>query len=375
MIYLDNAATSYPKPQNVLAAVNAAGKNFSFNSGRGGYAESVKTAEKIFDVRKSLSDLFHAQPQNIAFTNNCTAALNTAIKGLIKPGDHVLISSLEHNAVLRPVFKLQKQGLIHYDVIPYSPDADTFLAQIRKMEKPNTRMVVMLYASNVFGVVNPVQQVGAYCKEKGWYFVLDVAQSAGILPVDMEQNNVTALCAPGHKGLYGMMGTGFVALQDGILPNSLFEGGTGSNSYDPEQPDFLPDRLEAGTLNNPGILSLGAGVQFINKKGMQWIHKQEMRLIAYLYEELKQMKDVTLYVPLEEMHVPVLSFNLKDYSSEEVASRLAQRHIAVRAGYHCAPSAHTFFGTGDRGTVRISPSVFTSFKECEFFLNSVKIID
>lgn len=375
MIYLDNAATSYPKPQNVLAAVNAAGKNFSFNSGRGGYAESVKTAEKIFDVRQSLSDLFHAQPQNIAFTNNCTAALNTAIKGLIKPGDHVLISSLEHNAVLRPVFKLQKQGLIHYDVIPYSPDVDTFLAQIRKMEKPNTRMVVMLYASNVFGVVNPVQQVGAYCKEKGWYFVLDVAQSAGILPVDMEQNNVTALCAPGHKGLYGMMGTGFVALQDGILPNSLFEGGTGSNSYDPEQPDFLPDRLEAGTLNNPGILSLGAGVQFINKKGMQWIHKQEMRLIAYLYEELKQMKDVTLYVPLEEMHVPVLSFNLKDYSSEEVASRLAQRHIAVRAGYHCAPSAHTFFGTGDRGTVRISPSVFTSFKECEFFLNSVKIID
>lgn len=375
MIYLDNAATSYPKPRSVLSAAGTANRNFAFNSGRGGYAESVLSAQKIFDVRIKIADFFGCQPQNVAFTSNCTSALNTAIKGLVKKGDHVLLSSLEHNAVYRPVYKLHAAGLIDYDMVDYSPDAEVFLQNIRRAEKANTSMVIMLYASNVFGVVHPVHAVGEYCKRKGWHFVLDAAQSAGILPLNMAEANVTALCAPGHKGLYGIMGTGFLAVQEGVLPDSLMEGGTGSNSYDPMQPDFLPDRLEAGTLNNPGILALGAGLDFINKTGIKALHTYEMHLTRYLYEELKKIDGATLYTSFEALGVPVLSFNYKDYSSEAVAAHLAQKRIAVRAGYHCAPCAHHFFGTDERGTVRLSPSVFTTSKECEYFLNSLKNMD
>lgn len=372
MIYLDNAATTYPKPFSVLETVYRANRKYAYNSGRGGYRESVQTAEKIFAVRDCLGRFFHCPEQNVVFTNNCTTAVNMALKGLLKPGDHVLISALEHNAVFRPIYKLAREGRITYDQVPYHPDPDRFLQNIRALEQPNTAMVAMLHASNVFGVVHPLGLVGDYCRRKGWLFVVDAAQSAGILPIDMQAMHISALCAPGHKSLFGTMGTGVLALADGISPDSLTEGGTGSHSFDPQMPPDLPDRLEAGTLNNPGILSLGAGVRFIEKTGRAEIHEYEMRLTRWLYEELAACPGIKLYTPPEHIGVPVLSFNVDDRTSEETAAYLAARQIAVRGGYHCAPCAHRFFGTDKRGTVRVSPGVFTGMNECEYFLNSVK---
>lgn len=372
MIYLDSAATTYPKPQNVYASVSDALRRYSFNSGRGGYRQSVDAAEKIFDVRIKLAEMFNCSEQNIAFTNNCTTAVNTAVRGLAKKGSHILISSLEHNAVWRTVCCLREDGICDFDIVEYSPDTEEFLNNIKEKEKSNTSMVVMLHASNVFGVVTPIKAIGDYCRQKGWYYIVDAAQSAGVLPIDMKECGISALCAPGHKGLYGIMGSGFLALSDLVLPAPLTCGGTGSNSADWRQPDDLPDRLEAGTLNNPGIISIGAGVDFINRKGIDKIYHHEMRLIEFMYKELEKTEGISLYTPFEQIKAPVLSFNVRDYHSEEAASRLAERQIAVRAGLHCAPLAHNSFKTSNRGTVRVSPCAFTTFHDCEYFLNSVK---
>lgn len=372
MIYLDSAATTYPKPQNVYASVSDALRRYSFNSGRGGYRQSVDAAEKIFDVRIKLAEMFNCSEQNIAFTNNCTTAINTAVRGLAKKGSHILISSLEHNAVWRTVCCLREDGICDFDIVEYSSDTEKFLNNIKEKEKSNTSMVVMLHASNVFGVVTPVKAIGDYCRQKGWYYIVDAAQSAGVLPIDMKDCGISALCAPGHKGLYGIMGSGFLALSDLVLPAPLTCGGTGSNSADWRQPDDLPDRLEAGTLNNPGIISIGAGVDFIKRKGIDKIYHHEMRLIEFMYKELEKTEGISLYAPFEQIKAPVLSFNVRDYHSEEAASRLAERQIAVRAGLHCAPLAHNSFKTSNRGTVRVSPCAFTTFHDCEYFLNSVK---
>lgn len=372
MIYLDSAATTYPKPQNVYASVSDALRRYSFNSGRGGYRQSVDAAEKIFDVRIKLAEMFNCSEQNIAFTNNCTTAINTAVRGLAKKGSHILISSLEHNAVWRTVCCLREDGISDFDIVEYSSDTEKFLNNIKEKEKSNTSMVVMLHASNVFGVVTPIKAIGDYCRQKGWYYIVDAAQSAGVLPIDMKDCGISALCAPGHKGLYGIMGSGFLALSDLVLPAPLTCGGTGSNSADWRQPDDLPDRLEAGTLNNPGIISIGAGVDFINRKGIDKIYHHEMRLIEFMYKELEKTEGISLYAPFEQIKAPVLSFNVRDYHSEEAASRLAERQIAVRAGLHCAPLAHNSFKTSNRGTVRVSPCAFTTFHDCEYFLNSVK---
>lgn len=372
MIYLDSAATTYPKPQNVYASVSDALRRYSFNSGRGGYRQSVDAAEKIFDVRIKLAEMFNCSEQNIAFTNNCTTAVNTAVRGLAKKGSHILISSLEHNAVWRTVCCLREDGISDFDIVEYSSDTEKFLNNIKEKERSNTSMVVMLHASNVFGVVTPIKAIGDYCRQKGWYYIVDAAQSAGVLPIDMKDCGISVLCAPGHKGLYGIMGSGFLALSDSILPAPLTCGGTGSNSADWRQPDDLPDRLEAGTLNNPGIISIGAGVDFINRKGIDTIYHHEMRLIEFMYKELEKTEGISLYAPFEQIKAPVLSFNVGDYHSEEAASRLAERQIAVRAGLHCAPLAHNSFKTSNRGSVRVSPCAFTTFHDCEYFLNSVK---
>lgn len=372
MIYLDSAATTYPKPRNVYTAVNDALRRYSFNSGRGGYSQSVAAADKIFDVRVKLSEMFNCGEQNIAFTNNCTTSINTAVRGLAEKGSHLLISSLEHNSVWRTVCNLREEGVADFDVVEYSSDPDVFINNIREKEKSNTSMVVMLHASNVFGVVTPIKAIGDYCRQKGWYYVVDSAQSAGVLPIDMKECNISALCAPGHKGLYGIMGSGFIALSDYVSPLPLTCGGTGSHSADWRQPEDMPDRLEAGTLNNPGIISIGAGVDFINKKGIKTIYNHEMRLVEFIYRELEKSDGISLYTPFDEMKSPVLSFNVGDYHSEETAARLAEKNIAVRAGFHCAPLAHNFYSTSERGTVRVSPCAFTTFHDCEYFLNSVK---
>lgn len=372
MIYFDNSATTNPKPMSVVYAANTGMKNYSFNSGRGGYNQSVLTSQKIFSVREKLSSLTAYAPENIAFTLNCTMALNMAIKGSVKRGDHIIISSVEHNAVSRPVEALRKKGIITYDVAPISYDPDVTVNSFRKLIKNNTRLIVCTNASNVFGGIIPVDKIANLCKNNGIRLIVDGAQTVGIL--DVSGTNADILCSAGHKGLYGPMGTGFMAVGENIAIETIIEGGTGSSSLNLNQPDFLPDRFESGTLNNSGIIGLGAGIDFVMKKGIKNIYHKELTHIQHLYNELKNDDNVVLYTPYPEKNifVPILSFNYKDYPSEKTANLLAEKGIALRAGLHCAPLAHKYYGTDERGTVRISPSVFTTDKECEIFLNTLK---
>lgn len=374
MIYLDNSATTNPKPKSVVTASNLAMINNSFNSGRGGYRQSVDTAGRIYTVREKLGDFLNFEPQNICFTQNCTYALNTAIKGSAKKGDHIIISNLEHNAVARPVYKLALDGIITYDVADFSYDRDECVNNFKELIKPNTSLIVCMHASNVFGCLFPIREIGKLAKENGIRFIVDGAQTVGVVEIDARRDNIDILCAPGHKGLYGPMGTGFMAVRGDVDIDTVIEGGTGSVSAEMAQPDFLPDRFESGTLNNSGIVALGSAVDFVNSKKVEKIFNHELSLIKYIYRELSKNKKVILYTPpvSSQSSVPILSFNFADYSSEKTATLLAERGIAVRAGFHCAPLAHSAFETTDRGTVRISPSVFTTQRECEIFINYLK---
>ncbi len=374
MIYLDNSATTNPKPRSVIYASNSAMLKNSFNSGRGGYRQSVDTSGAIFAVREKIADIFGFDVQNICFMQNCTYALNTAIKGSVKKGDHIVISNLEHNAVARPVYKLALDGIIMYDTADFSYDKEECINNFKKLIKPNTSAIVCMHASNVFGCLFPIREIGQLAKENGIRFIVDGAQTAGVIDINAQRDNIDILCAPGHKGLYGPMGTGFMALGKDVEINTIVEGGTGSVSAEMVQPDFLPDRFESGTLNNSGIIALGSAVDFVKAKRVEKIFSHEASLINYIYRELNKNKNVTLYTPplKDNNSVPILSFNFRDYSSEKTAMLLAEKGIAVRAGYHCAPLAHSAFSTSDRGTVRISPSVFTAQHECEIFINYLK---
>lgn len=374
MIYLDNSAATNPKPQEVKNAVSRAMNYYSFNSGRGGYKESVNTSNMIFSCRESLSQMFGFSPENIAFTQNCTTALNYAIKGIVKPGDHIIISNLEHNAVARPVNALFEKGIIEYDLAEFSFDKEEIINNFKKLIKPNTKLIVCMHASNVFGCVFPIREIGKLAHDNGIIFVVDAAQSAGVLDIDAKRDNIDILCAPGHKGLYAPMGTGFITLGENIKLDTIIEGGTGSESMNLAQPDNMPERLESGTLNNVGISGLLAGTRFVNAKGISNIYKHENRLMQYVYKELSKNQNVTLYTPSfnDFLLAPILSFNYKDYPSEKTASLLAEKNIATRAGFQCSKLAHTAFGTQNRGTVRISPSVFTKYSECENFINILK---
>lgn len=374
MIYLDNSATTFPKPSSVRRAVNLANLNYSFNSGRGGYRKSSQTASKIFSVREKAGAFFGCQPQNIVFTHNCTHALNIAVNGLVKQGDRILISSLEHNAVARPVNALALKGVADFDIFDYSPDPNRVIENINSRLKPSVRLIVCTCASNVFGCTLPVNEIAALAAEKGIYFILDAAQGAGIFNINCEKQGITACCIAGHKGLYAPMSTGILALNGSASPSPLIFGGTGSSSALLTQPGELPEGLEAGTLNNGGIIGLGAGIDFVSHLGVDKIYLHELELVKYIYDELCKMPDIVLYTsrPEKSLFAPIISFNYKDYPSEKTAALLAEKNICVRAGLHCAPLAHKAFNTLNRGTVRISPCVFTSFKECEIFINSLK---
>lgn len=374
MIYFDNAATTYPKPSSVLASAVLAMKKYSFNSGRGGYKESIKAGEMIYTVREKVASMFGFEPQNVAFTKNCTEALNMAIKGSVKSGDHIIISSLEHNSVSRVAEKLFDDGIIDYDIAKYSYNDDETVANFENLIKPNTTLVVCMHSSNAFGVTFPVAKIGKMCKLHGIRFVVDGAQGAGVADINAKRDNIDILCAPGHKCLLGAMGTGFIAVRDGLELSTVEEGGTGSNSMSLKQPDFLPDRLEAGTLNNSGIISLGKGIDYINSYGTEAIYNHEFSLMQHTYKALENINDVVLYTPFPEQGktMPIISFNFGDYSSEKTAAILAKNDICTRAGFHCTPLAHKHFGTTDRGTVRISFGMFNTVRDCDALINVVK---
>lgn len=377
MIYLDNAATTYPKPPQVQTAVMKAMKSFGANPGRSGHTMSLKAAEEMYHCRSELADFFHAPgPECVVFTLNCTQAMNMVLKGFLKPGDHVVTSSLEHNAVARPLHALEQKGITYTEAQVVPGDNTATLDAFRKAFQENTKLVVCMHASNVWGIRLPIERITALAHEYGISVAIDCAQTAGILPISMEEYGFDYLCIAAHKGLYAPMGTGILIVRESGNLDTVFEGGTGTNSVSLVQPEELPERFESGTPNMPGIAGIRAGLSFVRSRGIDKIRAHEFALLQELYHFLEEMKGVKLYteLPQDPYYVPVLSFNVENMSSEVVAQHLNQAGIAVRAGLHCSPLAHTFMGTLKQGAVRVCPSVFNNRNEIRMFVAQMRKI-
>ncbi|WP_369298447.1 aminotransferase class V-fold PLP-dependent enzyme [uncultured Neglectibacter sp.] len=378
MIYLDNSATTYPKPPQVREALLRAVRDFGANPGRSGYEMSMRTTRAVYECRRCAAELFGAAgPECVVFQPSCTQALNLVLKGSLKSGDHVVVSDLEHNAVMRPLVELKNRG-VTYTVAKVTPaDSDATTDAFRQAMNANTKLVVCTQASNVFGIRVPVERIAALCHQYGAKICVDCAQSAGILPISLADSGIDYLCCAGHKGLYGPMGTGMLIFRDPQDKlGTLIEGGTGTQSRSMLQPDDPPERYESGTLNVPGILALRAGMEFVKKKRPEVIWQEEMRKTALLYDRLSKIPGVKLYteMPRQPWYVPVLSFTVEGMPSEAVGEQLAKAGVAVRCGLHCAPLAHEKMGTLETGTVRVSPSVFTRKEEMDALTMRVKAI-
>ena len=370
MINFDNAATTGRKPYEVIKAVNYALNNLSANPGRGGHNLSVNAAQAIYNAREKIAGYFGASGgENVIFTANCTAAINYVLKGFLKYGDHVIISDLEHNAVIRP---LKKIGVdVSVAKVSLTDDNDT-VANFDKLIRDNTKMIFCTAASNVCGKTLPIKSIGELCKKKELTFGVDAAQMAGVLPINMNEMGIHFLCVAPHKGLYAPMGIGILIAEKDI-GDTLIEGGTGTNSISPYQPSELPERYESGTLNLPAVMGASAGISFINNRGNN-AYRKEMSQISRIYREFEKMPHIELFTPFmsEYSYVPVLSFNVKNVHSEKTAAYLNTRGIAVRAGLHCAPAAHKKLKTLNTGTVRIALSHFTTDKQIEYLIDTLK---
>lgn len=376
MIYLDNAATTWPKPQQVVLAIEEALVHKGGNAGRGGHGAAMQVARVIYQTREDLCTLFGMDdPTRVIFTQNATHALNQALFGLLQQGDHVITSSIEHNAVARPLWALQQRGVEVSEVPGISRKEFDFDAY-RKAFRPNTKLVVTLHASNVTGTLLPIQEIGQIAHDYGAYYLLDAAQTAGVFPIDMKRLAVDLLAFPGHKGLLGPQGTGGLIVKPEIRLEPLIYGGTGSLSEEDRQPGFLPDALESGTLNGAGIAGLGAGVRYILKEGVDKIRIREQTLCQKLWNGLREIPGVTLYgSDIVEQRSPIVAFNIGELDSVAASFILEEKAgVIARAGLHCAAHAHRMLGTLDQGVVRFSPSHFTSEEEIIRALLAVRTV-
>ncbi len=371
MIYFDHAATSYPKPESVLIAMRDAVVREGGNPGRSGHRLSLLASERIYETREALCSFFDAEePENFIFTQNATHALNLAIKTRIRHGDHVLISDLEHNAVFRPIYRLFRDGVINYSVFKTS---NRVLKEIEALCTKDTRMLICTHVSNVNGQRLPVKEIGDFCRQRGIYYIIDASQGAGHIPFSIRESGADAVCAPAHKGLLGIQGAGFAYLRKKDYLMEFMEGGSGSHSLNPEMPEELPDRYEAGTLATPAIAALGAGLRYILAHGgTSAVEMHERALCRRAKEMLFSLPNVTVYAAKPEGGL--LSFNLPHRSSEEVAFLLDKDGICVRGGFHCAPLAHRTLETGEYGSVRISFGPENTEDELESFYRSIKNI-
>ena len=375
-IYLDNAATSWPKPEVVYAAVDHFNRNIGGNPGRGTTSFTLTATSMVLETRELLAQLFNiSDPLRIAFTSNITEALNLAIKGILLPGDHLIISSMEHNAIVRPAFALAQYGL-EITVIPCSREGIFDTKALVNAIKKNTKMVALLHASNVTGTIQPMVEVGQICREHGILFLADSAQSAGVLPIDVDHQSIDILAFTGHKGLLGPQGTGGIYVRPGIHVKPLKEGGTGSQSQDTKQPEFMPDCLESGTLNTPGIVGLGAGVRFVLEQGIDTIRSHEQKLMKILWNNLATIPKVKRYgVPTLEDRTAVLSFTVGEMDSAQVSFLLEKEFgIVTRGGLHCTPLAHQTMGTLQQGTCRLSPGFFNTEGEMAAVITAIATI-
>jgi cysteine desulfurase family protein len=376
VIYLDNAATTWPKPKGVAEKIQEFLTITGGNPGRGGHTFALQASRMIFRVREDLAEFFGADdPTCVIFTQNATQALNQAMFGYLNPGDHVITSSLEHNAVSRPLWVLAQRG-VKVTQIPVQPEKEFPWEDYKKAFNKKTKLVVTLHASNVTGTVLPIERIGKIARTKGALHLVDAAQTAGIFPLDFGRMPIDMLAFPGHKGLLGPQGTGGLIVRPKIVLRPLIYGGTGSMSESDRQPDFLPDALESGTLNGVGIAGLGAGVEYLKVHGIDNVRKREQFLCRRLISGLSRIPGIQLYGGQNaENKAPIVAFNIGKLDSTLVGYALDQEYgITVRAGLHCAPHAHLSLGTIKQGVVRFSPSHFNTDEEIDLALEAVSKI-
>ena len=377
MIYLDNAATSWPKPEIVYKTMDAFLRTKGGNPGRGSNSMALAARETVEETRRLIARLINVSETNrVIFTLNCTDALNLGLKGLLKPGDHVVTDCIGHNSLVRPLRKLERQGG-KVTRLPPSPERGVVSpSDIEAAITRDTRLIVVTHASNVNGIIQPIEEYGAVAGKHKIAFMVDAAQTAGKYPIDAAASNIDLLAFSGHKGLFGPPGTGVLFIGDRVELDTVREGGTGSFSEQEEQPEILPDKFESGTLNSAGIAGLGAGLKFIFDETLDKIIAHEKFLTDKLIAGLRDIPGITLYLPKDlSLMVPVVSFNVKGYQPGEAGTILDQAFdIKVRAGLQCAPAAHKTFGTFPSGTVRISPGYFNRAEEIELTVKAVERI-
>ena len=375
-IYLDNAATSFPKPPEVADAVATTLRQNAANPGRGGHQLSLQAGRLVMECRETVARFFGiADASRVAFTANATEAINLGLFGALGPGDRVVTTSMEHNAVVRPLQALSDAG-VH--VIRVTADALGRVdpAAVREACRPGTRMLVMNHCSNVTGTLQPIEDIGPWCREQGILFLVDAAQSAGVFSIDVETMAIDLLAVPGHKSLLGPPGTGFLYVRPGLALRPLLYGGTGNFSQSTTQPEEMPERLESGTLNTVGLAGLKAGLEFLESVGLDQVRAHEQELLGALIEGLQEIEAVTLYGPLgSARHGGALSLNVKNLDPSMLGFRLDREYgICCRTGLHCAPEAHRSIGTLPQGTVRLSPGFFNTLEDIATTLEAIRAI-
>ncbi|MBQ7336871.1 MAG: aminotransferase class V-fold PLP-dependent enzyme [Clostridia bacterium] len=375
LIYLDNAATSFPKPAEVINEAMICAAQDCGNAGRGSHALALASAERIYRCRESVAALLGASdPTRVIFTMNTTYAINFLLKGTLRQGDHVLISDLEHNAVLRPLEKLKRERDISYDVFATQKNisgkkSTDICAEILSRVRANTRVLICTHQSNVCSFALPLAEIGALCQRLGILFFVDAAQSAGHLPIDMPSMHIDALCAPGHKGLLGLQGCGFCVLGERVHPDTLIEGGSGYLSLSPHMPDEFPERGEAGTLPTPVITSLGSGIAYLCHRGLACVTEHDKLLFHHLAEQLQELQGYRIILP--EHSGSTLMFVRQDIPCDRIGAYLAEQGICVRTGYHCAALAHQTLGT-DGGGIRVSFGPFNTTKDVDTLCRTLR---
>ena len=372
MIYLDNAATTLHKPQQVIDAVVHAMQSMG-NCARGTHEEALDAARTVYDARVRLASLFGCpRVEHVAFTANSTEALNMAINGLIDPGDHVISTDLEHNSVLRPLYRLEAEHGAELSFVPADKLGNVDYADFERLMKPNTRAVVCTNASNLTGTVLDIERIAKTAHSHGALVIVDASQTAGCWPIDMKKMGIDVLCFTGHKGLMGPQGTGGICVKEGIEIRPFKVGGSGVQSYSRTHPAEYPTRLEAGTLNGHGIAGLGAAAKFISETGVENIHAKERSLMLRFYEGVKNIEGVTVYGDFTKDKTAIVALNIRDYESGEVSYELSQGYgIATRPGAHCAPRMHKALGTAEVGAVRFSFSFYNTEEEIDEAIRAV----
>ena len=377
MIYLDNAATTRQKPRQVIDAVVNAMTTMG-NASRGAHESSLQAARAVYDTRCKLAKLFGcSRADHVIFTSNSTEALNIAISGICNPGDHVISTVLEHNSVLRPLYRLESEGVITLSFVSADKQGRPHMEEFESLIQPNTRAIVCTHASNLTGEIVDIAAVGAVAKKHGVLLIVDASQTGGCVPIDMEAMGIDVLCFTGHKGLYGPQGTGGLCIREGVQIRPFKVGGSGIHSYMKHQPEEYPTRLEAGTLNSHGVMGLSAALDFLEETGVESIARKEHELMMRFYNGVVNLPGVTVYGDFSEGHrrTAVVTLNIHDYDSSAVSDELSECYdIATRPGAHCAPLMHHALGTVEQGAVRFSFSWFTTEDEVDAAIAAVKEI-